>query len=327
MSKPLFSIIVPTYNAERFVENCLKSISKQSFTNFEVIIINDGSKDNSKAICESFIKNDSRFVLYNQENKGIAITRRLGGLYATGDYIVNIDSDDYIEESYLEEFAKIIDESHPDMICMNHYEDEDRLIKNPNFDDVLLNREAIEKTIFPYLMRNVRYEYFIPTTWAKAIKREIYNEYTSELPIKVGDDLAVIIPLVSKIDTMYLSSKALYHYRLSDNSTMWSKKPRSYDDVFNIYHHISSKMDLSIGDFKLQLDRLIAHLAFNCSVTQFYSKTKYKEAKKIILENLDNPIIKEAIKNIDAKGFKGKLMKYSLKHHRIYMMKLYSHIM
>ena len=99
------------------------------------------------------------------------------------------------------------------------------------------------------------------------------------------------------------------------------------EDIYNISTHLNKHLDLAKYDFKMQLYRYIAHLSFNCSITQFYSDKSSKEIKKIILDNLSNPIILEAINNIDATGIKGKLMRYALKHKSIFLMKIYSKIM
>lgn len=327
MSKPLFSVVIPVYNVEQFIEKCLTTVINQTFKDFEVIIVNDGTKDNSLSICEKFAKEDKRITIISQENKGLAAARNTGAKASKGQYIINIDSDDWVDLNYLETLADIIkDNNEPDLVCLNYHENDDKLIENPGFNNVLLDKIQIEKEIYPYLIRNKRYEYFFPTAWSKAIRRDLFANNTCEKRIQVGEDGAVIDSVVTQCQTIYLSNKTGYHYRVSENSMIQNKKPRNYSDVINTYEHIASRINLDEADFRLQLDRLVAHLTFNCSVSQFYGH-KYKEAKKIILENLSTPIIKSAIEHIDAKGFKGKLMKYSLKHHRIYLMKLYSYIM
>ncbi|MBO6280517.1 MAG: glycosyltransferase family 2 protein [Bacilli bacterium] len=328
MNELLFSVIVPVYNVEKYIDQCLSSIQKQTYKDFEVIIVNDGSKDESINIAKKYVEADSRFSIIDQENKGLAIARRVGALSAKGQYIINIDSDDYVDEKYFENMAEIIKSNNsPDLVCLNHFENEDKLIENPNFNDTLLNKEQIEKIIYPYLIRAKDFHYFVPTAWSKAIKRELYTKFTCTTRIQVGEDGSVTIPVVINSNTIYLSKKTGYHYRINNSSLIQNKKPRNYDDVFNTYNHIISNIDINEFDFKKQLYRFISHLFFNCSVTQFYCDKKYKEVKKIILEKMNEPIIKEAIKHLDASGFKGKLMRHSLKHKRIYLMKLYSHIM
>ena len=96
------SIIVPVYNVEEYLEECLESIQKQTYTDIEVILVNDGSTDGSKEICESYCQMDSRFKLINQENKGQSAARNNGVSVSTGEYITFVDSDDVISSKYVE---------------------------------------------------------------------------------------------------------------------------------------------------------------------------------------------------------------------------------
>lgn len=323
---PKFSIIVPVYNVEKYLRECLDSILKQTFSDFELIIVNDGSKDGSRAICEEYAKKDERIILINQENKGLSLTRRVGSEKAKGQYLIHIDSDDSVELNYLEEVAKIIDkENEPDLICFNFYRN-DELVSHHLFKDVLLNKKAIEEQIYPILITNSRYEYFPPAIWSKVVKREIQLPLLATKKIQVSEDLAVTIPTITKVKNAYLSSKAFYHYRVNNQSITYGGKPRNYGDILVLYESLSTKINLEIQDFKIQLNRLIAHVAFNCCVSQFYLKNN-KLAKQKINEILNDPIIKEAVSKIDAGSKKAKLMKYALKHRRFYLMRLYSKFM
>ena len=99
----MISIIIPVYNAENYLEECLNSVQNQTYTNIEVILVNDGSTDNSKHICERFCQEDIRFHLLNQENQGQSFTRNTGVAASTGEFIAFVDSDDVIKANYLEE--------------------------------------------------------------------------------------------------------------------------------------------------------------------------------------------------------------------------------
>lgn len=101
-----YSIIIPVYNSETFLNKCLDSVLNQSFDDFEAIIIDDGSSDNSLQICEKYAKKDNRLRVFHQENRGVSAARNFGLKEAEGEYIVFLDSDDYISEHYLEEFSK-----------------------------------------------------------------------------------------------------------------------------------------------------------------------------------------------------------------------------
>jgi glycosyltransferase involved in cell wall biosynthesis len=99
----LVSIIIPLYNAANYIESCLTSVVKQTYTNLQVIIVNDGSTDDSLTIVIQFIRDDSRFTLVNQENKGCSAAKNKGLQYATGDFIQYLDADDILSENKIEE--------------------------------------------------------------------------------------------------------------------------------------------------------------------------------------------------------------------------------
>ena len=98
----MISIIIPVYNVENYLEECLNSVQNQTYTNIEVILVNDGSTDNSKRICERYCQEDSRFHLLNQENQGQSVARNTGVAASTGEFIAFVDSDDIILPNYLE---------------------------------------------------------------------------------------------------------------------------------------------------------------------------------------------------------------------------------
>ena len=108
--KKLVSIIVPVFNVEKYLRQCLDSILGQTFNQFEVIIVNDGSTDNSGAICQEYEARDNRIVYLEKENGGVSEARNLGLDFATSEYIIFIDSDDWIEPTYVEVLYEKIEE-------------------------------------------------------------------------------------------------------------------------------------------------------------------------------------------------------------------------
>ena len=137
MEKPLISIIIPVYNVEKYLRQCLDSVVNQTCNNFEVICVNDGSTDKSFEILQEYEKKHSNFRIYTQENKGLGTTRNVGVGYATGDYLYFLDSDDYMELTLIEEVTKIITE-------------------NPNIDIIKLKGSAFdcvtgERIDYPYI--------------------------------------------------------------------------------------------------------------------------------------------------------------------------------
>ncbi len=119
MSKPLISVIVPIYNVEKYLDACLKSIQDQTFSDFEVLLVNDGTPDNSTEIANRYVQNDDRFVLFNNKNQGLSGARNFGLERAKGDYIAFIDSDDRINKEYLEKLYNAIKDADADVAICN----------------------------------------------------------------------------------------------------------------------------------------------------------------------------------------------------------------
>ena len=131
--KKLVSIIVPVFNVEKYLRQCLDSILGQTFNQFEVIIVNDGSTDNSGAICQEYEARDNRIVYLEKENEGVSEARNLGLDFATSEYIIFIDSDDWIEPTYVEVLYEKIEEYQADIVFENYtsFNDEDSKLLLP----------------------------------------------------------------------------------------------------------------------------------------------------------------------------------------------------
>lgn len=112
----IVSIIVPIYNLENKLERCLESIRKQSYTDLEVLLVDDGSSDNSYGICEEYVKKDSRYRAFRHENKGVSYTRNVGIKHASGDYLMFVDGDDYLGENWVSDYVAAINSYHADII-------------------------------------------------------------------------------------------------------------------------------------------------------------------------------------------------------------------
>ena len=127
------SVIIPVYNVERFIKKCIDSILLQDYSDFEILLIDDGSQDQSGEICDQYAENYDNVKVYHKKNGGLSDARNYGMNYVTGDYIVFVDGDDWIEQGSFSKFAKIIGEVHPDVI-------ETRLVEA--FEDKKIYRDS-----------------------------------------------------------------------------------------------------------------------------------------------------------------------------------------
>lgn len=296
----LFSIVVPVYNVEKYLETCIKSILEQKYDNFELILVDDGSTDNSSALCDIYMKKDSRIKVIHKENGGLVSARKAGISIANGDYAVCVDSDDWIAKNYLVQLNKIIKKHEPDIICFNHFEiSNDRTtIKNIPFRKGFYNKNDIEKEIYPQLIRDTRGKAFPPTIWAKIYKMNLYK--TEQLivndNIKIGEDVSCTIPCVIKAENMYILDEALYYYRRNDVSMTNIKKPISWDGPELIEKHLRSRIISNNCDFQDQITRRTVQSLINVVRTQFYSEKSYTNIIKEIKLQLSRSIYINAIK-------------------------------
>ncbi len=228
-----FSIITPIYNAEKQLEKCISSILSQRFTDFELILINDGSTDKSEEICNCFCKKDNRIKLINSENRGVVSARKLGGENATGRYIVSVDADDYIENDFLLKVYKGCF-SEPDFVAFGYTVEKDRkCVKNccevGSYCGEELNR--IKKA---YLY-DEKQPFFnggslIFSVWSKAIKASIYKSCVKILPERIdnGEDALLNMLILKQTESLEIIDNYSYVYTYNEGSLTNKKVSAEY---------------------------------------------------------------------------------------------------
>ena len=220
MNKDLeVSVIIPVYNSEKYILRCIKSILNQTFKNFELICIDDGSKDNSYRIIKELKKIDKRIKLIKQENSGPSKARNNGIKIANGKYIAFIDSDDYIEKDYIENMLDVA--SNSDIVITNYKEK----IKDVERDiDIFkfLNEEKIEtdsKIIYEVILGGGGY------VWGKLFKKEILekNNIMFDENIDMFEDLLFTLEVFTNSKYISKSNKKKYIYNKSNCNSITKK--------------------------------------------------------------------------------------------------------
>ena len=231
--KVKISVIVPIYNVEKYLKKCLDSIINQTFKEFEIILVDDGSTDNSEMICKEYRRKDSRIVYLKKNNGGLSDARNYGLDYANGEYVAFIDSDDYLEKNFLEFLYRAIRTSKSEVaVCgfVIEYEDE------KNLQDVSLHEDNVTITGKDLLHRVMKYKdgYSYVVAWNKLYKRELFDNIKFAKG-KVYEDEWINYPLFWNVDKVYLLDKKLYHYvqRTGSikNSRMSLKKIESMNEM------------------------------------------------------------------------------------------------
>lgn len=250
MNKNSISIIIPIYNAEKYLEELLQSIKKQSYKNYEVLLINDGSSDKSEKICKDFIKKEKGIhtTYYSKENTGVSDTRNFGLEKANNEYICFVDADDVLNENYLLDFVATMGVEQNSLVCCDYSEFDEITKINNDVSDIKINTKYANKSKYEVLFsRQGGY------LWNKLFKKEIINnnKIKFDSSISMMEDMLFVFEYLECIDNVVLINKKNYNYRISCNSA--SKKISNANwfsnlkvlDVINLNQEKLSKKALS----------------------------------------------------------------------------------
>lgn len=216
MEEKLVSVVMPVYNAEKYLKDNLPLLINQTYKNFELILVNDGSKDNSLAICQEFAKKDRRIKVISQENKGVVKTRNVGLKASKGDYITFVDSDDFPCEDYLSSLMRAIDGADIGLVSFKHIK-----VKNPQKDIkryCKVNREKIfhdnsyAKNIFNFPVAGGG------VLWNKLFKREIIGDLEFDESLKIFEDILFAYEYAIRCQKFGEVKDVVYLYNINNQS-------------------------------------------------------------------------------------------------------------
>ena len=211
----MISVIVPVYNVEEYLEECLESIQKQTYSDIEVILVNDGSTDRSKEICERYCEKDSRFKLVNQENKGLSGARNRGMLESKGEFISFVDSDDVLKEDMLEQLIKQMTSEDVDIVeCWYTNEKQELGLTTPKNVKIIFQGNSKEALVSLCRDNIVRLN---PV--AKLYRREVIINFPFSEGV-IYEDVFAGIGILKHIRKMVKINYIGYYYRVRQGSTM-----------------------------------------------------------------------------------------------------------
>lgn len=292
-----FSILIPVYNVEQYLRECLDSVIKQSFKDFEVILIDDGSTDNSGKICDEYAKKYPNIIkVFHKKNEGLLLTRRFGLKKAQGEYIIFVDSDDYISTDLLKEVTNVLKKDSYDIVIYNFY----RFIDKSNkFEIIKISYE--DGTIFDDKNKYELYNEFIlnhifTNMWIKAIRKEIIDIETDYERWNVSkcEDVVQTFPLLDKAKRIIFIDKKLYYYRKNINSMTMQTKVSDYKDYLVCMDRTFQYIDI----WKIELK--IKEFFIEKQLSHFYSYLRNieKKSKEIQDNQLLNITIDKLMKDI-----------------------------
>ena len=287
------SIVVPVYNAAKYIGRGIESILNQTYTNIELIIVNDGSKDNSLQIIEAYAKKDNRIKCINRENSGVSATRNAGINNATGKYIMFVDADDTINKDTVKDNVKyIVDNSADIVICGFYYHVTDEKItkENPIEESFTGSTEEFARLWYTKLLKAE----IINPPWNKLIRLDIIrkNSIFFDERYSICEDMAFSIDVIRHSEKVVLNSKIYYNYFVKSTGSLVFKFYDNYFEALSNYYkkslafcnmHTENESNLKEVD-TVYANLTIMYIKLICNNKAFTYKEK-KSRMKNIFEN------------------------------------------
>ena len=233
MQMDSISVVVTIYNNASYLKKCLDSICKQTYSNLEIILIDDGSSDGSGEICDQFAKSDSRIYVIHKKNEGVVRARIDGCLKATGQYMAIIDADDWLEKNMLEKLYDAIVLNDVDVAMCGRIEESEngrKSVPQGIGEGVYKGKEFRSKVYSKMIAGETFFEWGIfPSYWDKLFKREMIIPYICRVneAICIGNDATGVFPYLVNVDSICVLSECLYHYRQNENSLVHKRMDKS----------------------------------------------------------------------------------------------------
>lgn len=325
---PFLSIIVPVYNVEPYLSECLDSILGQTFTDFEVLLIDDGSTDGSSALCDNYAEKDGRIRCFHKENGGHMSARQTGFRQATGKYIAFVDSDDWIDPAMYNRMCRCAVESDPDIVCCNYTAatPEKQIERQDVCPPGFYNRKQLEEKVWPRMLFSGTFFHYgvSPSLCNKLFRKSLLEKYLFQVPLslKLGEDGLAVYGCLLEASSAYFLSESFYYYRSSGSSlthTMDSGRLAENHLLFDTYDKL-----IDLTAHPCMEKQLLYYYVYQCLLTLppvFRTmQSTGVNFKKLFLEECSYPPIRRAFHSIkigDISGLHNKAYVFCIRH-RLY---------
>lgn len=226
----MISVIVPVYNVEKYLERCIDSILKQTYSDLEILLIDDGSSDKSGKICDEYAKKDNRIKVIHKKNGGISDVRNVGIENAKGDYIGFVDSDDYIADDMFETLYKLSNENNADISIVSFYEMYNGKLIGVRDDKTLTKMDKQEALKELLIDTNIQ-----SYMWNKLFKKELFDNLRFPLG-KNFEDIATVLLIFERANKVVLLQEPKYYYLRRDDSIVGHRTNKTYLDYLEVVY-------------------------------------------------------------------------------------------
>lgn len=304
----LISVVVPVYNAEKYLDKCIQSIINQKYSNLEIILVDDGSKDNSLELCKKYAESDKRIKVIHKENEGVSTARNSGIEVASGDFIAFIDSDDYIDENMYFNMMQKASEYDCDVVMCDCYKvnSDKKEVFTHDIRSGFYNKEQLYSEYFDKLLMidSINYPPTI-TNVVMLIKTDIIeaNKLKYKEVIKFSEDLLFGSQVMYYANSFYyLKGECYYNYINNPTSATNTYYEKKWDNFISLYKEIKAFFEERKDfDFSKQIYYCILFFIYNSVGNIYASNKKLSYKKKDILKILNNKEVREMFDHIDIK--------------------------
>ena len=276
----LITVVVPVYKVEKYIERCVQSILKQTYKNIEIILVDDGSPDDCGKMCDEYAKEDSRVIVIHKENGGLSDARNAGIEKATGKYITFIDSDDYIEEDYVEFLYKLIKENEAEVSICSHtvlYDTGLTIEKATNEFNVLDAKTTIERILYD--------EGIDISAWAKMYKTQLFSD-TKYPKGRLFEDSAITCKILSKCNKIAIGSVSKYYYIIRSNSITNEDFSAKKMDLITSTEEMGKCILEKYPDLQMAVNRRVMY-AYLSTLSQLANSNKKYPEQEVLMEYIN----------------------------------------
>ena len=287
---PFLSVIVPIYNADKYLNECLESILNQTYEDFELILVNDGSTDNSEGICESFAMSDGRIKLINKENGGLVSARKAGLANAVGEYIGWVDADDYVMPNMYEKMCTEAFNTEADIVICDiwSWNGNELLPLKQTMKGGTYNKEQLETDFYPNMLYSGKFYEFgiLPSQVNKIMRKPIIDKNLNLVDDRIieGEDLAcTCFCILDAVSISYLKGQFLYKYRTNIDSMCHIWKDEKIESNAILLSYLYNR--LKIYGFTVLLEQYWYYFAcaYSNLVCEYANYLQYNKKKLDLL--------------------------------------------
>lgn len=298
----LISIIVPVYNASKVLERCVSSICNQDYKNIEIILVNDGSKDNSLEIANKLASKDNRIKVITQENGGVSSARNTGIKNSKGTYIGFVDADDWIGKNMYSSMYSTLKQKESDLVLCNYTQVYDKkFVKRDEFIDIDKSSHRLKELILTHIISR-RENNIMGTCWRMLVSKEILINHNIDfdLGVRMSEDMMFMIKCVDKSQRVTLDSIDEYYYWMNQNSATAKYIPNIWEDMMILIDWCNQNLYNSYTEIDLEyyLSECIVNAIIVATSNSCKNNTpmKFIERLKYCKELVNKPYVKNSLK-------------------------------